>query len=107
MPTKIKNVLTYFFEKRISVIVLFIGNVIVFRYAVPERHYSINSFFHLMVSDLLNIDFKNIIIQVMSIVFLSLIYLGLDYLTLRILWLRIIAFMLFLYMTIATAYLPI
>ena len=101
-----KNVLNYFFEKRISVIVLFIGNVIVFRYAVPERHYSINSFFHLMISDLLKIDFKNVIIQVMSIVFLSFIYLGVDYLASRVLWLRIIVFLLFLSMAIGTAYLP-
>ena len=102
-----KNVLNYFFEKRLSVILLFILNIMVFKYAVPERHYSINSFFHLMISDLINIDFKNIIIQVMSLVFLSLIYLGLDYLTSKVLWLRIIVFILFLYMSIATVYLPI
>lgn len=102
-----KNVLTYFFEKRISVIVLFIGNIIVFRYAVPESHYSINSLIHGIISDLIKIDFKNSIVQVMSIVFISLIYLGLDYLTSRILWLRIIVFVIFLYMAIATAYLPI
>ena len=101
-----KNVLNYFFEKRLSVILLFILNIVVFKYAVPERHYSINSFFHLMISDLLKIDFKNVIIQVMSIVFLSFIYLGVDYLASRVLWLRIIVFLLFLSMAIGTAYLP-
>ena len=100
-----KNVLNYFFEKRLSVILLFILNIVVFKYAVPERHYSINSFFHLMISDLLKIDFKNVIIQVMSIVFLSFIYLGVDYLASRVLWLRIIVFLLFLSMAIGTAYL--
>ena len=101
-----KNVLNYFFEKRLSVILLFILNIVVFKYAVPERHYSINSFFHLMISDLLKIDFKNVIIQVMSIVFLSFIYLGVDYLASRVLWLRIIVFLLFLSMAIGTTYLP-